>query len=265
MTPLFRLLAGAVLASALALAAHRAHSLSRTGGAAAVLVGAAACAAGWPWAVVLLAFFLSSSLLTRWRRGRKEATTRSMLEKAGARDAWQVMANGGIFALAAAGHALQGDPRWSVVGIGALAAATADTWATEVGTAIGGTPRRVLGWQRAAPGTSGAVTVAGTLAMCAGALFLGTAARAAGFPLWVAVPAIAGGVGGALADTLAGATVQERRLCPSCRVPTERRVHDCGAVTTRTGGIAGMANDAVNLTSCIAGGLVALAWWSVAR
>ena len=265
MTPLSRLLAGALLASVLALAAHRAQALSRSGSAAAIVVGAAACAAGWGWAAVLLAFFFSSSLLSRWRRARKEAATRSTIQKAGARDAWQVMANGGVFALAAAGQALHGDARWSAVGLGALAAATADTWATEVGTAIGGVPRRVFGWERAAPGTSGAVTLAGTLAMCAGAIFLGTAALAAGFPLWTAAPVMAGGIGGALADTLAGATVQERRACPTCRLATERRVHDCGTPTTRTGGIAGMDNDAVNLTSCIAGGVLALSWWSVTR
>ncbi|MEO7963287.1 MAG: DUF92 domain-containing protein [Gemmatimonadaceae bacterium] len=263
MTLSLRLLAGAILASLVALAALRAHALSRSGSVAAFIVGTAAVAAGWAWAVVLLAFFLSSSALSRWRKQLKDAATRSTVEKGGARDAWQVFANGGVFTVAAVGQLLHADPRWGLAAVAALAAATADTWATEVGTAIGGQPRRILDWHPVLPGTSGAVSVAGTVAMCAGAAFVGTVAATASFPLWMVAPVIVGGIAGALFDTVAGATIQERRWCRVCQRATERRVHDCGTLTTHSGGIAHMANDVVNLTSCITGACVALAWWSV--
>jgi uncharacterized protein (TIGR00297 family) len=263
MTPSFRLLAGAILASALSLAAFRAHTLSRSGSVAAFVVGTAACVAGWEWAIVLLAFFISSSALSRWKKGKKEEATRATVEKGGKRDAWQVFANGGVFTLAAIGQALHPDPRWGLIALGGLSAATADTWATEVGIAIGGRPRRVLDWKLAPPGTSGAVTLAGSAAMCAGSAFLGTVAGTAGFPLWMVAPAIAGGIAGALADTFAGATIQERRWCPACQRATERRMHDCGSITVQSGGIGGMTNDIVNLTSCVVGAAIALAWRSV--
>ncbi len=253
-----RLFAGVLLASALALAATRARALSRSGGGAAFVVGTVACAAGWNWAVVLLAFFLSSSGLSRWRKRAKDEATRSTVEKGGARDAWQVLANGGVFLFASLGEVLLSDARWALLALGALSAATADTWATEIGTAIGGVPRRLFDWREVPRGTSGAVSVAGMLAMCVGALFLGTVARAAGFAREMLLPTIVGGVVGALADTIAGATIQERRWCPHCERATERHVHDCGSVTMHVGGMRGMTNDAVNLTSCVVGGAVAL-------
>jgi len=258
MLPPSRTLLGLVLATVLALAARRMRSLSPGGAWAAVVVGTCAAAAGWHWCAVLLAFFTASSLLSRWRSASKDARTVSVIAKGGARDAWQVGANGGVFALSAIGAAFAPSPWWSLAGLGALAAATADTWATEVGTAVGGTPRHIVGWRAVPPGTSGAVTIAGTAAMAAGAFFIGTAALLAGFPREVAGPVIGGGVAGAMTDTVLGATVQERRWCVSCGRATERAVHDCGRATERRGGWGWLDNDVVNLTSCVAGALVAL-------
>ena len=261
MSILARTLFGLVLASALAAAARRARSLTPSGALAAVVVGTVACAAGLPWAATLLAFFVSSSLLSRWRMGAKQRLTQSVVAKAGARDAGQVLANGGVFAVAALGMIVQPSPGWMLAGLGALAAATADTWATEIGTAIGGTPRTVLGWRPVPAGTSGAVTWVGTAAMCAGALFLGTVAAFSGFPHSSVAPVVLGGIGGALVDTWVGATMQERRWCARCQRETERLVHHCGASTEWRGGLARLDNDVVNLTSCIAGAAIALAVW----
>ena len=258
MTVLARTLTGFVLAAALALAARRARSLAPSGAWAALLVGSAATAAGWGWCALLLTFFATSSLLSRWRGAAKERATRAIVDKGGERDAWQVMANGGAFALCAVGTTLAPSPLWALAGIGALAGATADTWATEVGTALGGVPRSIMGWRPVPPGTSGGMTAAGTVAMCAGALCIGTVALLAGFALQVAAPVAVGGVLGAMADTLLGATLQERRWCAHCRESTERRRHDCGRETTRRSGVAWMDNDVVNLTSCLVGGGVAL-------
>lgn len=258
MSLLLRSLLGVALAATLVLAARRARALTASGGWAALVVGGVVTAAGWHWTAVLLAFFVSSSLLSGWRREHKERETASIIEKGGARDAWQVVANGGIFALCALGVLVLPWAGWSLAGVGAIAAATADTWATEVGTAIGGVPRSLRGFQRVAAGTSGAVSIAGTAAMCAGAIFLGTTAVLAGFDQEVFVPVMIGGIAGALTDTLIGATWQERRWCTRCSLATERHVHDCGSATERRRGVAGFDNDAVNLTSCAVGAVVAL-------
>lgn len=260
LSPLSRLLLGGVLATLIALAARRTHALSRSGAVAAVAVGALACFAGWEWCGVLLAFFLSSTALSAWRSSSKDAATLDVVEKSAERDAVQVLANGGVFALGAVGAALAPSSFWVVLALGALAAATADTWATEVGAAIGGIPRSIAGLKPVPVGTSGAVSVAGSAAMVLGAVWLGTAARGMGFDPHVMVPTIAGGVGGALADTLLGVAVQERRWCPGCARETEQHIHRCGSRTEYRRGVRGFGNDAVNLTSTVVGAAIAVLW-----
>jgi uncharacterized protein (TIGR00297 family) len=140
--------------------------------------------------------------------------------------------------------------------LGAIAASSADTWATEVGTLLGGAPRSLLTLRPVAPGTSGAVSAAGTLAMIAGASFIATAAQALSLPGAVAIVTV-GGMAGAMADSLLGATLQERRWCDVCALATERRVHDCGTMTSLAGGTAWLDNDAVNLLATLVGAAVA--------
>jgi uncharacterized protein (TIGR00297 family) len=222
-------------------------------------VGAAAVSAGWGWGALLVLYFVSSTLLSHAGSAEKARRIGGIVAKGGARDAAQVLANGGVFALCALGtlgtdsataHAL------AVAAAGALAAATADTWATEVGTLVGGTPRTLLTWRSVPPGTSGAISAPGTAAMLAGALFIALAARA--LALTDALLAVAvGGVAGAMADSLLGATLQERRWCDACGRGTERRVHDCGAPTRAAGGLAVVDNDAVNLLATLVGAAAA--------
>jgi uncharacterized protein (TIGR00297 family) len=256
-----RVAAGLLAAAAIALVARRAGSLSTAGAVAATAVGTAAVAAGWRWGALLVVYFVTSSLLSRAGAAEKARRTGGVVEKSGARDAVQVLANGGVFALCAVLAALVGAPadaRLAVAALGALAAATADTWATEVGTLLGGTPCSLVTLRRVPPGTSGAVTVVGTLAMIAGALFIALLAR--GLSLTSAVGLVAiGGIAGAVADSLLGATIQERRWCDACALATERQVHDCGTATRLVGGLPWMDNDAVNLLATLVGALVAAA------
>jgi uncharacterized protein (TIGR00297 family) len=213
---------------------------------------------------VLLAFFSSAVALSRWRRQGKERAASDIVDKHGPRDAAQVWANGGVFAACAALSIVAPAPAWTLAALGALTAAAADTWATEVGVAIGGAPRALFAFAPVPAGTSGAVSVAGTVAMLGGALFLGTVARLSGFDAETAIAAAIGGVCGALADTVAGATLQERRSCPACGRATEQRVHSCGTATVPAGGLRGMTNDAVNLVSTVTGAFVAVALAAVA-
>ncbi len=253
------LVAGTAAAGVIAWAAQRAGSLDARGAWAATAIGAAAMAAGPSWGALLIGYFVASSLLSRVGAAAKAARTGAIVEKGGARDAVQVAANGGIFALAALASVVTGEARWMAVGGGALAASAADTWATEIGTWLGGTPRHLLTWRPVPPGTSGGVTLAGSLGMLAGAAFVALAARALGWPAWLVAPVIAGGVAGALGDTVLGALLQARRRCPACGTPTERLVHACGTPTVAAGGLSWMDNDVVNGAAGLVGALVA-AW-----
>lgn len=251
-----RAAAGLLLAGLAALVARRARALSWSGALAALLVGASAVAAGWSWGLLLLLYFALSVLLSRVRAADRERRTGGIVAKGGPRDARQVLANGGVFA-AGVLLATLGDPSsWSAVALGALAAATADTWATEVGTIAGGAPRSILTRTPVPAGTSGGVSIAGSVAMVAGALFIAAIGAALSLPAPLAAVAC-GGVAGALADSLLGATLQERRWCAACSQGTERVVHGCGTATVRGGGLPGLDNDAVNLAATALGGAVA--------
>jgi uncharacterized protein (TIGR00297 family) len=242
-------------AGVVSLVAYYARLLTLTGAVAATVVGATTFAAGTKWVVLLLLFFTTSSALSLWRRRERDELTASLIEKGGRRDGTQVLANGAVFAAAAAVSTMSDHPAWHALGIGALATAMADTWSTEVGTIIGGTPRLILGGGRVPPGTSGGITLAGTSAGIIGALLAAVGAATMNWETSLPVIVAAGFVG-SLVDSLLGATVQERRWCDVCGRVTERRIHNCGTPTTHRGGIRGWNNDLVNFTSTLAGAAV---------
>jgi uncharacterized protein (TIGR00297 family) len=254
-----RLLLGLAAAATVAAGAYRAGTLTARGAAAATIVGGAAVAGGWDWGAVLIAFFIASAALSRMGHARKELASGGLLAKGGPRDAAQVLANGGVFALCAVACAFQRSPVWYAAGAGGLAAATADTWGTEVGMLSPAPPRSIVSGRVVAPGTSGGITATGTLASVAGAVFIAATARVIGWPAAAAWSALIGGFAGATADSLIGGTVQARRWCGRCQAPTERHVHSCGTPTTEAGGLPWLGNDAVNVAATITGALVGLA------
>lgn len=255
---IWRALAGLAIAAAVSLAARRAGALSPSGVIGAGAIGTICVAAGWSWGALLIAFFLSSTALSRWREHAKAERTEAIAAKGGRRDAAQVLANGGPFAVAALLSLLHPAPAWPLLGVGALAAATADTWGTEVGTLAAAPPRLITSWRTVPTGTSGGVSAPGLAASAAGALFIAGVALALGWPARAALAGGVGGVAGALADSLLGALWQARRRCPTCGTGTERDVHGCGTRTERAGGIAWLDNDAVNLLSGLIGATAAL-------
>jgi uncharacterized protein (TIGR00297 family) len=253
-----RALIGFALACAISLIAWRERALSPSGAVAGAIVGTAALAAGWSWGVLLFAFFVTGTALSLAQRGNKLRRTESVVAKGGTRDAVQVLANGGLFALAALASLVAPAIACMAIGGGALAAASADTWGTEVGTLSSRSPRLITTWRRVATGTSGGVTIVGLLASVAGGVFVGVMVWLVHWPSHVAVAAAAGGVAGALADSFAGASLQSRRRCARCGALTERVVHTCGDATQRIGGIPWLDNDGVNLLAGITGAAVAL-------
>jgi uncharacterized protein (TIGR00297 family) len=165
----------------------------------------------WP----LLALFLLTFAATRFGRRRKEKL--GTAEGKRGRSASQVAANVGVAALAAiplsAAHVFLNSPavgRASLLAMtAALAEATADTLSSELGQVLGGEPRLLTTFRRVPAGTDGAISVAGTLAGCAGAAIVtGIAAFVLQLTHIEAAIALAGGVIGLFADSLLGATLE---------------------------------------------------------
>lgn len=228
-------------------------------------MGAACVVAGWRWGILLIVYFVASTLLSRLGGEAKTRRTRGVVAKGGERDATQVLANGGVYTVAALASLAYPGEMPAAVALGALAAATADTWGTEIGTLAGGTPRLVTTWGPAPPGTSGAVSAAGSLATLAGALFIGGVALLLGWRGLPVAAGVTGGIMGAATDSILGATLQARRWCEPCAMPTERTVHTCGATTRPAGGIAWLDNDRVNLAAVAAGAITGVLVLALAR
>jgi uncharacterized protein (TIGR00297 family) len=223
-------------------------------------VGTVAVAAGWNWAAVLIAYFGVSTLLSRLGAGRKRVLLAGMVDKTGARDATQVMANGFPFLFCALMKVVDFGPGefvWMTCATASLAASAADTWATEIGTLVGQPPRSILTWRRMTVGESGGVTVAGCIAAVAGASFVGGVAMLTGLIFFTFPFIVLGGIAGAAADSIVGASIQRRAWCDACGQATEMRIHDCGAMARHTGGLAWLENDGVNLIATVTGALVA--------
>ncbi len=256
-----QLLFGILLAIIIAYLAYRARSLDRSGAYAAFVVGTVIFGlGGWGWAVLLLTFFVTSSALSRMFKDRKREANEKYA-KGGQRDAGQVFGNGGIPALFVALHVFFPEATWPWLGFAAsLAAVNADTWATELGVLNPTSPRLISDLRKVVEkGTSGGVSLVGTLASLAGAGVIGLLATLLSptgidWPifLWVTLA----GLIGALFDSLLGATVQAIYYCPACQKETERNpTHSCGTGTTQFRGWAWLSNDWVNF-ACGAFGVI---------
>jgi uncharacterized protein (TIGR00297 family) len=241
-----------VAAAGLAILGLRLRWLTAGGAAAATVVGASVFWRGGAGGAAMLAvFFTSGSLLTR-------RSARRLRRAQEPRTAAQVLANGAVAAVGAllVPHASDG---WLILA-GAIAAAQADTWSTEIGSGARAAPRLLTTLAAVPAGTSGGVTLLGTAGGVVGAAVTALVARLAGATGGVAGAALLGGIAGMLGDSALGATLQGRYRCPTCGVATETRRHTCGGRTAHVGGVHWIDNDVVNLLATVAGAATALAW-----
>jgi len=263
--PLVYLPIGFTLSVAIGLLAYRRGSLSRSGVAGAILTGTLHFGfGGLTWGSTLIAFFLSSTLLGKFRACDKEPVARQYA-KGGRRDFGQTLANGGVGAALAVAFALHPGAVIFAAFVGATAAVNGDTWATEIGPLARRPPRLLTTGRSVPPGTSGGVTAFGTGAALAGAVAIGLVAwaLAAVFGAGVVagwVPLVAGiaGLVGALGDSLLGATLQAQ-YHDATGALTER----AGATRTRVRGLPWMTNDAVNFLAALIGAAVGAALGAV--
>ena len=262
---LVRIVIGGVLAAAVTWSAHRARALSTSGAIAATAVGIAAVSAGWGWGALLVVYFVSSTLIGRWRHAARASLVHGVTDKGGRRDAVQVLANGGVFAIAAVAWSVRPDITLAAAAAGALAAAAADTWATSLGSRSRTAPRHLLTGISVPPGTSGGVTRFGSTAALAGAAITSAAAALVSHDPALLAAGVIIGVTGMLADSALGGSVQARFRCPTCGTASEWPVHRCGTATILEGGVRWLTNDLVNALATTLAALLGAATWHLVR
>jgi uncharacterized protein (TIGR00297 family) len=204
---------------------------------------------GWRGVFILAVFFVMSSLLTRFRPDR--AIQDDAAHGRGVRQVFAIAAPPLTFSLVfwATGYNL-----WALAFVTAVAVACADTFATEIGRFSRREPILVTSLKRVPRGTSGGVSVLGTLASVGGAALICFTASVLGLiaPTMLGIT-ITLGVIGALADSVLGATLQEHWACLDCGVVQETRP-SCHHGARRIAGLPFLNNEAVNfLTVAVLG------------
>lgn len=158
----------------LAAAGFAAGTVNRSGAIGGALLGGAVIHfGGWQLYAVLLAFFVIGSGVTKLGIGTK-ASRGIAQEEGGRRGFSHAFANVGVAAMAAllsATGVLDASALW-LAGVAALATATADTTASEVGQLFGKRPFLPLTFRRVPVGTEGAISVEGTVAGAGAALIV---------------------------------------------------------------------------------------------
>ncbi len=164
--------------------------------------------AGVNWLILIILFLVMSLLATRYSKKYK----RSLGQFEGRRTSKNVISNGVVacFMAAFGGYYLP------FVGgfIGAIATATADTLASEIGV-LDQNPRLITTFQKVDPGTNGAVSTLGTAIGIVGAAIIGIAAYFLGIlsnPLIAITVAIISGTVGCFMDSILGALFENRGM-----------------------------------------------------
>ncbi len=268
----WRLAGGLALSAIIAAAAYYARALDVSGALGAVVTGTSIIAfGGWTWGLLLIAFFVTSSALSRYQAKEKQGLEAEKFDKGSRRDWGQTLANGGVAALLALAHLLWPYPWLLAAFVAAIATVNADTWATELGVLSKQPPRLITSGKSVAVGTSGAITRWGTTAAANGALLIGivaalllggrallgyaselTTTQAVG----LLAAAVIGGLAGALFDSLLGATVQVIYYSPARDKETEKQFDADGSANTYKRGWRWLNNDAVNFLSSLIGAAV---------
>ena len=213
------LLITSILIVGLIAASLRANILDKQGIIAAALLGLFVGFLGhWTWLLLLLCFLLSSHIATKWPF--EEKTERGLNESTDGHRGWiNVAANGGMPALVALLTFVVGDWEsglWMFAA--AVAVATSDTWASEIGC-LDHRVRMITTLKPCEAGVNGGFSPNGQLAAAAGGLLIGASALVASLVMFstsisdqIVISGIVAGLGflGCQIDSILGAVLENR-------------------------------------------------------
>lgn len=228
---------------------------------------------GLVWTIPILTFFFLSSILSKVGKAQKKKFD-LIFEKGSQRDMGQVLANGGVGWILMLAYPFLPSESWREMFyfgyLGTMAAVQADTWATEIGTMIRNPkPVSIVNFKPVPAGTSGGITLIGTLGALLGALVIaisgGVSNKAlidsVGFVKVLLIVSLAGLIG-SLIDSLFGATLQAQYYDAYRDKITEKPNHVSDDGTSVPNqlikGVRWIDNDVVNFVCGASGALIAM-------
>lgn len=170
--------------------------------------------ADYRWFLLLLIFFILGGVFTRYRYEYKQSL--GIVQEM--RDYRNVLGNGFAALCMAVSYGLFDGNNIFLFGfLGAIATATADTLATEIGETGSPHPRLITNLKPTKPGTNGAISILGELSAILGSAVIALSAVIMGigtdFTLgFLILVTVSGGFFGTNIDSLLGATLEERGI-----------------------------------------------------
>lgn len=245
---------GIVLSLIVAVLSYRVRFLTLSGSAATFLLAAFIFGfGGIKWSIPIMAFFILSSLLSKFRKNIN-SRVEEYFEKSGVRDYMQVLANGGVGGILVVLNLIYTSDLFYLVYISSLAAVCADTWATEIGTLRKTRTYNILTLKPVHQGVSGGISIAGTAGALMGSVVIALSGSVFVYydPFSYFTVVILSGLFGSFLDSLLGATIQAQFECSVCGKVTEKIYH-CKETTLHKSGLSWMNNDIVNLLAGFGG------------
>eukprot|EP00984_Skeletonema_dohrnii_P005158 scaffold1815_cov147-Skeletonema_dohrnii-CCMP3373.AAC.10 len=288
-----RTIIGLLLAQKISNSGYKKQSLSKSGAISAFLVASFSLATSFRNGLTLLAFYWTSSKLTRVGSKIKGKLEEGHTE-GGERGASQVFACSLIAVLCACVRrilvgndgpllstsvGLLGD-QLTLAYVAFFACCAGDTWASELGVLSKTKPRLIIKpWKQVPPGTNGGISFVGLAASAVGGTLMGLihgllvpggiasmlpfnlpsmlgAISSAAFKKEVLILSLVGfigGFGGSLLDSVLGATIQVTYYDDV----EEKIVKRSGPNAKRVGGLAFLSNEMVNVVSTALSALIA--------
>jgi uncharacterized protein (TIGR00297 family) len=155
---------GLLLSLSVAFVAYKKRSLTVSGFITASIVGMLFYVFGTfiAWSILIF-FFISSSIISKFNKNEKEKYGRDYI---------QVISNSIVSLFFLTLYYFLHDLTYLVVAVVAIAASTADTWASEIGSLSKGKTYSILTFKAMEKGLSGAVSMLGVVASFLGALVI---------------------------------------------------------------------------------------------
>jgi uncharacterized protein (TIGR00297 family) len=170
------------------------------------------------WFVLILSFFVIGGIFTRYKYEYKRAIGIAQ-EAGGARGYRNVFGNGLVALICAIGFGITGNSLLIPAYVGAIATATGDTLASEIGQTHKKLPRLITDLRHVPHGTDGGITTLGEYSAIAGAGAIAIIALVLGIgALPILVPVVLGGFFGANVDSVLGAVLERRHYLTNSSV-----------------------------------------------
>lgn len=238
--------------------AYKNSSLSKSGLIAAIILGTGIYFfGGLFFSIIMIAFFVSSSLLSKFKKINKDKLEK-INEKGENRDFMQVIANGGVGLIVAIIYYFNQSSIYLLSYGVSFAVSTADTWASEIGVLSKRKPINILTLKPLETGMSGGISLLGTSFALLGSSFIASIHFILNIFIYKDLKegliyssyCFLLGFFGAIIDSLLGASLQAQYYCEELDTITEKRVYK-GKTNKLIKGISFINNDIVNLSSNI--------------